>query len=88
MKIYSEYKSEGLKELLGYQCDNCGIIGEEKDLPSDFIEEQDKHYCWECSGNCKYCDKRYSIHYIKAWFNNGFCEKCQDIFKEKENEIL
>ena len=78
MKIYNTQKSEGMKELIGYQCDSCGLTTREEDIPSDFITEFDKHYCMECQDYCRTCRKYFSISYVKSWFRKNLCENCQD----------
>ena len=84
MKIYNKQKSEGFKELLGYQCDSCGFSVTSEDLPSDFIVTHGEHFCFECQVACKLCKNIFSIKYFNTWMIKGLCENCQDNFKEKK----
>lgn len=76
MKVYSLQKSEGLNELLRYQCDSCGtcVVGE--DLPSNFIVEHEKHFCFDCQVTCRDCKKTFSTIYLTNWFKDSLCENC------------
>lgn len=78
MKIYGLPEDGEFRELIAYQCDNCGFTVYTDYLPSDFIEEQERHYCFECQKSCKWCDTYFSIPYAKSWFVEGICENCQD----------
>ena len=84
MKVYNLQQSEGLNELIGYQCDSCGLTVDGEDLPSSFIVEGNKHFCLDCQPTCIMCLNNFSIAYAQSWFVNNLCENCQDELKEKE----
>lgn len=82
MRIYSRQTSEGFKELLGYQCDSCDFFVAGEDLPPNFIITHGEHFCFECQVTCRCCKNIFSIKYSDTWMTKGFCENCQNSFKE------
>ena len=82
MKIYSKQLSEGTRELVGYQCDECGSIEHGTTVPREWLVFMlevvpDEYYCPECITSCIYCKRKFSSLYARYWFKNGFCETCQ-----------
>ena len=78
MKIYNLPPSEGLRILIGYQCNECELTEKGEDLPEDWIETETGHYCLECQNVCIGCCKKFSIHYSRDWFKHELCEDCQE----------
>lgn len=78
MKIYNLPPSEGLRAVIGYHCDYCGLAESGEEVPKDWITEHDQHYCLECQDTCKGCFTLFSLKYSKEYFKQGFCENCQE----------
>lgn len=82
MKIYSKKPSEGYKPLIGYLCDFCGDRESGEDLPENWLEDENTHYCLNCQRACMKCTKLFSAKYAEDYFNCGICENCMEDFNK------
>lgn len=83
MKVYDKRLSEGHRNVIGYLCDYCEIYLKGEELHLSWIQEQDKHYCPDCTTFCILCKKSFSREYAESWFKKEMCETCQNLNEEK-----
>lgn len=77
MKLYGK-PSEGHRDVIGYECNNCGERESGEDIPTGWIDFQEDHYCGQCQSKCIKCGEYFSNYYAEDYFVNGLCEDCQE----------
>ena len=77
MKVYSNIVDYGAKTVIGYRCDNCSEFSAGESMDDNWLDLNPEHYCLDCQVSCALCGDVYSVKYMRDWFKNGVCERCE-----------
>lgn len=77
MKLYSKQSDEGLRQVIGYECDTCHKQESGEDVPANWHSIiHHYHICPDCYSICKKCNTKATRKYAESHWKYGICERC------------
>lgn len=77
MKLYTKQSDEGLRQIIGYECDTCPKQESGEDVPANWhVIINHYHFCPDCQAICKKCNTKVTLKYASFHWKDGICERC------------